>query len=162
MARVYSVSSGRRGLVPGQRYLANSIALKLPSGGAALRYQVLHWVRYGARTRASHISARLGGGSGSVAFCPLIHRLVPPKEICHTANRHVHHSIKPRETVKERIVAWTCLQCSVKKINLERENSAPGAELIRHEEARSSLGCQQTCLLKQQSISMALCSFQIL
>lgn len=39
---------------------------------------------------------------------------------------------------------------------------APGVELIKHEEAPSSLGRQQTCLLKQQSISMALCSFQIL
>lgn len=49
--------------MPGQRYLANSIALKLPlGGGAALRYQVLHWVQYGARRWASRISSRLGGG----------------------------------------------------------------------------------------------------
>lgn len=77
-------------------------------------------------------------GSGSTALCKFICRLVPSKELCHIANRHVHHSIKPREIFKERIVAWTCLQDSGKKIWREKIE-APGAELIKHEEARSSL-----------------------
>lgn len=113
---VYSVSSGRGGLVPGQRHLANALKPSLEGGfnspGSSM-----------TRRWASHISPRLGGGllgSGSIALRSLIHRLVPSKELCRIANRHVHHSVKPRETFKERIVAWTCLQYSVK--NLEREN----------------------------------------